>query len=148
MIDEVKEIYIEKIEPQRTVELDTSYGKQESDEVVLEIIPTNITYKIDEDSSSYGFSAKVDESMESIMRRLKRTICFDIWFEENWTKEFSDFGLEAPIFECEDGAGPMDSIDQFRNDGSNGMTREVYEAHMNLLKDIAEESVDVEIIGV
>lgn len=118
-----------------------------NDKHYCEIIEINPSIKYTYDGVKGGCIAdNFDDTLTDIKDKATRKIAFDEWFEENWTKSFSDFGFAAPIVydEEEDEEYELNSIDQFINNGRNLMLKDDFDAIKSVLTDIAMEEIEVE----
>lgn len=107
-----------------------------------------LTYSFD--GCKYSVKGDVDSTKEDCINLLKEKIpqiIFDEWFEENWTKEFSDFGLDDPkVYDFEEGrTNAVKGIGDFVN---NCSFDDCYDEVIEQLKEVASKEYEVEIDGV
>lgn len=87
---------------------------------------------------------EVNSSKEELIKQIIPQTIFDEWFEENWSKNFSDFGISAPsVYDFEeDNFFKVDSIDNFVN---NCKHDDCYREYMAKLQEIAEKEFTVKV---
>lgn len=87
---------------------------------------------------------KVNSSKEELIKEIIPQVIFNEWFEENWSKNFSDFGILAPkVYDHEeDDSFTVDSIDNFVN---NCKHDDCYEEYIAKLQEIAEKETTVDV---
>ena len=83
-------------------------------------------------------------SKEELIKQIIPQTIFQEWFEENWSKEFSDFEISAPsVYDFEeDDFFTVSSIDNFVN---NCKHDDCYEEYIAKLQEIAEKEFKVEV---
>lgn len=87
---------------------------------------------------------KVNSSKEELIKESIPQVIFNEWFEENWSKTFSDLGISAPLvydFE-EDDFFKVDSIDNFVN---NCTQDSCFKEYRTKLQEIAEKEFTVDV---
>lgn len=117
-----------------------------NDEEYCEVveIPSKLEYEYDGVKCHCTGNNK-DTSKEELIQKIIPETIFNVWFEDNWTKNFSDFGLESPkVFSFEeDSHFNVQGIDDYV---SNCKFDENYNKIISQLQQIAESEYDVEII--
>ena len=92
-----------------------------------------------------GHIIRSRKNKKEMIAEMKKTIIFDSWFEENWLKKFSDFGISAPIVydHEEDENYAVDDIDNFINNCKND---DEYQMYKDKLQEIAENEYAIIVI--
>lgn len=85
------------------------------------------------------------QSKDELIEKMKSQVLFNVWFENNWMNNFSDYGIKPPVVydHEEDADYEVNSIDNFIN---NCKTDKSYSNYINVLTKIAENEYKITII--
>ena len=111
---------------------------------VVEVCST-LSYAINGDDS-YGIRGdSKDDTREDLLAKAIPQVIFNEWYEENWLKCFSDFGLEAPVIydHEEDTRHVVNDIDDYYNNCRDDAN---YGKILAQLQEIAEKEYVVKVV--
>lgn len=117
-----------------------------NDKDYCEIVETKAELHYSYDGCNFLETGKSkDTPKEELVKNIIPKVILSYWQEENWDKQFSDVGIEAPrVYDWEEDAHyKVNDIDNYVNNCSHD---ENYGNVINALQQIAEREYAVEII--
>ena len=135
-------IKIEKYEPGTTFMADTN--PVVNDEDYVDVITTSPRIHYTYDGVQCSMYGNKTDNLNDLIPKVKEQVAWDVWFEENQDKTFSEIGEEAPsVYDYEE--DEWYSLDGISNYVYNCKFEDDYEKIINKLRNIAKQTIDITI---